>query len=90
MKSSSKKDDTSTQLENIIIAKNNVFNAHGGFSIGSNTDGGMNNIFVTDCNFIGTDIGVRVKSNEGIGGNVSNIYIAVSYTHLDVYKRQFF
>ncbi|UBB88669.1 glycoside hydrolase family 28 protein [Candidatus Kaistella beijingensis] len=75
MKSSSKKDDTSTQLENIIIAKNTVFNAHGGFSIGSNTDGGMNNIFVTDCNFIGTDIGVRVKSNEGIGGNVSNIYI---------------
>lgn len=75
MKSSSKKNDDSVQLENIIIAKNTVFNAHGGFSIGSNTDGGMNNIFVTDCTFDGTDIGVRVKSNEGIGGKVSNIYI---------------
>lgn len=27
------------------------------------------------CHFSGTDIGIRVKSNEGIGGPVSNIYI---------------
>lgn len=75
MKSSSKKNENDVQLENIIIAKNTVYNAHGGFSIGSNTDGGMKNIFVTDCTFDGTDIGIRVKSNEGIGGKVSNIYI---------------
>jgi polygalacturonase len=35
----------------------------------------MRNIFVTDCAFIGTDIGVRVKSNAGRGGLVKNIYV---------------
>ena len=75
MKSSSSKSDGSPRLENIIIAKSTVHHAHGGFTIGSNTDGGMNNIFVTDCYFSGTDIGIRVKSNEGIGGPVSNIFI---------------
>ena len=35
----------------------------------------MNNIFVTNCLFDGSDIGVRVKSNSGVGGLVHNIYI---------------
>jgi len=35
----------------------------------------MQNIFVTDCDFIGTDIGIRVKSNAGRGGLVKNIFI---------------
>lgn len=76
MKSSgATKDDESANLENIIIAKCVVYHAHGGFVIGSNTDGGMENIFVNDCNFIGTDIGIRVKSNAGRGGLVKNIYV---------------
>jgi len=62
-------------LENIIIAGCTVLRAHGGFVIGSNTDGGIKNIYVTDCFFSGTDIGVRVKSNSGRGGLVSDIYI---------------
>ena len=62
-------------LENIIIAGCTVLRAHGGFVIGSNTDGGMKNIYVTDCFFSGTDVGVRVKSNSGRGGLVSDIYI---------------
>jgi DNA sulfur modification protein DndE len=76
MKSSqSSKDDETANLQNIIIAKCVVYHAHGGFVIGSNTDGGMENIFVTDCNFIGSDIGIRVKSNTGRGGLVKNIYL---------------
>jgi polygalacturonase len=39
----------------------------------------MKNIFVTDCNFIGTDIGIRVKSNAGRGGYVRDIYISNIY-----------
>lgn len=66
-------------LENILIAGCTVYKGHGGFVIGSNTDGGMKNIFVTDCNFIGTDIGIRVKSNAGRGGFVRNIYISNIY-----------
>jgi polygalacturonase len=63
------------ELENVLIANCTVLRAHGGFVIGSNTDGGMNNIYVSDCKFIGTDVGVRVKSNAGRGGLVHNIYV---------------
>lgn len=62
-------------LENVLIANCTVYRGHGGFVIGSNTDGGMKNIFVTNCLFNGTDIGVRVKSNSGRGGRVQKIYI---------------
>lgn len=63
-------------LENVLIAGCNVYHGHGGFVIGSNTDGNMRNVFVTDCNFVGTDIGIRVKSNAGRGGLVKDIYIS--------------
>lgn len=43
--------------------------------IGSNTDGGMRNIYVTHCLFEGSDVGIRVKSNKGRGGLVKDIYI---------------
>ncbi len=80
MKSSGKTETpTSANLENIVIAECTVLKAHGGFVIGSNTDGGMNNIFVTNCTFKGSDIGVRVKSNSGVGGLVHNIYIQDIY-----------
>jgi polygalacturonase len=62
-------------LENIVIAGCTVYRAHGGFVIGSNTDGGIHNIFVSDCRFIGTDVGLRFKSNIGRGGLVDAIYI---------------
>lgn len=78
MKSSRGKSDNPDDfnLQNILVAGCTVYNGHGGFVIGSNTDGGMRNIQVTDCNFIGTDIGVRVKSNAGRGGIVKDIYIS--------------
>jgi polygalacturonase len=82
MKSSgSKNDDAHPNLENVVIAKCVVYHAHGGFVIGSNTDGGMQNIFVTDCDFIGTDVGIRVKSNAGRGGLVKNIFIKNIFMH---------
>jgi polygalacturonase len=62
-------------LHDVIIAGCTVGRAHGGFVIGSNTDGGMHNIFVSDCTFIGTDIGLRFKSNMGRGGLVDNIFV---------------
>jgi polygalacturonase len=62
-------------LHDVIIAGCTVGRAHGGFVIGSNTDGGMHNIFVSDCSFMGTDVGLRFKSNMGRGGLVDNIYV---------------
>ncbi|RYZ20497.1 MAG: DUF386 family protein [Chitinophagaceae bacterium] len=75
MKSSASAGKPNPRLENIVIAGCTVYRGHGGFVIGSNTDGGMNNIFVKDCNFIGTDIGLRIKSNTGRGGLVRNVYV---------------
>lgn len=75
MKSSGTPKDGKALLSNMIIAECKVYKAHGGFVIGSNTDGGMENIFVTNCLFDGSDVGVRVKSNSGRGGDVQNIFI---------------
>jgi polygalacturonase len=61
--------------ENVVIRNNVVYRAHGGFVIGSEMSGGAKNIFVTDCTFIGTDIGLRFKTTRGRGGVVEDIYI---------------
>ena len=77
MKSSGSKSDKGddANLQNILVAGCTVYHAHGGFVIGSNTDGGMKNVSVSDCNFVGTDVGIRVKSNYGRGGLVKDIYL---------------
>ncbi len=61
--------------ENVIVRNDVVYRAHGGFVIGSEMSGGARNIFVSDCTFIGTDVGLRFKTNRGRGGVVENIYI---------------
>ena len=37
--------------------------------------GGVKNILVDQCQFLGTDVGLRFKSTRGRGGIVENIYI---------------
>jgi len=61
--------------ENMIVRNNIVYRAHGGFVIGSEMSGGARNIFVSNCTFIGTDIGLRFKTVRGRGGMVEKIYI---------------
>jgi polygalacturonase len=61
--------------ENVIVRDNVVYRAHGGFVIGSEMSGGARNIFVSNCTFIGTDIGLRFKTTRGRGGVVENIFI---------------
>lgn len=61
--------------EDVIIRNCTVYNSHGGFVIGSEMSGGARNIFVNDCSFIGSDIGLRFKTTRGRGGVVENIYI---------------
>ncbi|MFY7964289.1 MAG: glycoside hydrolase family 28 protein [Chitinophagaceae bacterium] len=61
--------------ENGIIRNNTVYHAHGGFVIGSEMSGGAKNLYVSNCTFIGTDIGLRFKTTRGRGGVVEKIYI---------------
>ena len=61
--------------ENVIVRDNIVYKGHGGFTIGSEMSGGVHNVFVYDCTFIGTDIGLRFKTTRGRGGVVDNIFI---------------
>ena len=60
--------------QNVEVRNCVVYHAHGGFVIGSEMSGGAKNIYVHDCTFIGTDIGLRFKTTRGRGGVVENIY----------------
>lgn len=62
--------------ENVIVKNNTVYHAHGGFVIGSEMSGGVKNVHISNCTFIGTDVGLRFKSTRGRGGIVENIYIS--------------
>lgn len=62
--------------ENVIAMNTTVYHAHGGFVVGSEMSGGARNLFVSNCNFIGTDIGLRFKTVRGRGGVVENVYAA--------------
>jgi len=61
--------------ENVQIYDCVVYHGHGGFVIGSEMSGGVRNIEIRDCTFIGTDTGLRFKSTRGRGGVVENIHI---------------
>ncbi|QRX64943.1 glycoside hydrolase family 28 protein [Dysgonomonadaceae bacterium zrk40] len=62
--------------ENLIVDNCTVFKGHGGFVVGSEMSGGVKNISVSNCQFLGTDVGLRFKSRRGRGGVVENIYIS--------------
>jgi polygalacturonase len=61
--------------ENVIVRDDIVYRAHGGFVVGSEMSGGARNIFVSDCSFIGTDVGLRFKTVRGRGGLVEKIWV---------------
>lgn len=65
--------------ENVIAQNCTVYHAHGGFVIGSEMSGGAKNLFVSNCTFIGTDIGLRFKTTRGRGGVVEKIYASNIY-----------
>ncbi len=62
--------------ENVIVKNNVVYHGHGGFVIGSEMSGGVRNVHVSHCTFMGTDVGLRFKSIRGRGGVVENIWIS--------------
>ncbi len=61
--------------QDVIVNNCVVYHSHGGFVVGSEMSGGVNNMFVSNCTFIGSDIGLRFKTARGRGGVVENIYV---------------
>lgn len=61
--------------ENVVVDGCTVFAGHGGFVVGSEMSGGVKNFKVSNCQFLGTDVGLRFKSTRGRGGIVENIFI---------------
>lgn len=59
----------------IVIENCTVFHGHGGFVIGSDTSGGMKNIYVNKCRFIDTDTGLRFKSGRDRGGLITDVWV---------------
>lgn len=59
----------------LIIDNCTVFHGHGGFVVGSEMSGGVEDVKVGNCRFLGTDVGLRFKSKRGRGGVVKNIHI---------------
>lgn len=62
--------------ENLIVKNCVVYHGHGGVTVGSEMSGGVKNMHVSNCTFIGTDVGLRFKSNRGRGGVVEQVYIS--------------
>ncbi|MGN0328887.1 MAG: glycoside hydrolase family 28 protein [Lachnospira sp.] len=61
--------------ENVYIHDCVVNKGHGGFVIGSEMSRSIRNVLVEDCTFLGTDVGIRMKSALGRGGVVEGITV---------------
>lgn len=60
--------------ENIFIRYCTGKRGHGGIVIGSETSGGLKNIYAENCEFDGTDRIVRIKTARGRGGIIENMW----------------
>jgi polygalacturonase len=62
--------------ENIAITNCTMVHGHGGVVIGSEMSGGVRNVVIANCIFVGTDRGIRLKSRRGRGGVVEDIRVS--------------
>jgi polygalacturonase len=60
--------------ENIVIRNIRGLRGHGGIVIGSETSGGVRNVYAVNCEFKGTDRIVRIKTARGRGGLIENMW----------------
>ncbi|MCW9706592.1 glycosyl hydrolase family 28 protein [Fodinibius salsisoli] len=64
--------------QNIVVRNfeaRNVRTGSGGIVFGSETSGGIKNVYVHDAHFEGTDRGIRFKTERGRGNVIENIYV---------------
>jgi len=59
--------------ENILIRNCRMEKGHGGLVIGSAMSGDVRNVYAHDCECVGTERGIRLKSMRGRGGTVTDV-----------------
>lgn len=61
--------------ENVVMRRCLAKRGHGGLVIGSEMSGDVRNVYLHDCEFVGTDRAVRIKSKRGRGGVVEKVWV---------------
>ncbi len=68
-----------------ITVSNCTFGTGHGVSIGSKIAAGVNNLTVSNCSWNGTEYGIHIKSDRGIGGLVQNLkYCDLTMTNVNL------
>ncbi|GGF32004.1 glycoside hydrolase family 28 protein [Echinicola rosea] len=60
--------------ENVVVRYCLAKEGHGGITIGSETAGKINNLYIHDCVFDNTGVGIRFKTRRPRGGGGQNLY----------------
>jgi len=68
--------DLRAPCENITITNCTMAHGHGGVVIGSEMSGDVRNVVISNCVFIGTERGIRIKTRRGRGGVIEDIHAA--------------
>lgn len=58
----------------VIIRNCITYNVGSGVAIGSEMSGGVRNIHISHCSFLGSSLGIKLKTKRGRGGVVEKIY----------------
>ncbi|GGB04126.1 polygalacturonase [Brucella endophytica] len=66
-------DDHLAETRGVSVRHCLMERGHGGLVIGSEMSGGVHDVLIEDCEMIGTDRGLRLKTRRGRGGSVTNI-----------------
>ncbi|MCS7462357.1 glycoside hydrolase family 28 protein [Paenibacillus doosanensis] len=61
--------------ENVTVTNCTMRAGHGGVVLGSETAGGIRHVVISNCVFIGTDRGIRFKSNRARGGTIEHVQV---------------
>jgi len=69
--------DPGIPTENVIIRNCKMKDGHGGVVMGSETSGGVRNVYAYDCEMDSPNLerALRLKSNKYRGGTIENIYL---------------
>ncbi|HUI08209.1 MAG TPA: glycosyl hydrolase family 28 protein [Verrucomicrobiae bacterium] len=75
----------SSQAATDITISNCTFGTGHGVSCGSKIGGGVNNVLVSNCWWVGTEYGIKMKSDRGSGGLISNMkYLDLNMTNVNI------